>query len=40
MKCGWPQLDKIETDYETVTLKNLGPVFFKFKSSQSETSDK
>ena len=38
MKCGWPELDKIETDCEKVNLKNLGAMFFKFESVQSETS--
>ena len=27
MKCGWPKLDKIETDCEKVNLKNRGPTF-------------
>ena len=27
MKCGWPNLDKIETDFEKVNLKNLGSTF-------------
>ena len=40
MKCGRPKLDKIETDYEKVNLKNLDPKFFKFESVQSETSGK
>lgn len=37
MKCGWSKLDKSETDYEKVNLKNTGPTFFKLKSVQSET---
>ena len=40
MKCGWPKLDKIETDCEKVNLKNRGPTFFKFPSVQSEKSGK
>ena len=40
MKCGWPKLDKIETDCEKVNSKNLGQKFFKFESVQSETSGK
>ena len=33
MKCGWPKLDNIETDYD-------GPTFLKFESVQSETCGK
>ena len=33
MKCGWSKLDKIETDYEKVNLKNDGPCFFNHISS-------
>ena len=40
MKCGWPNLDKVETDCEKVNLKNLGPAFSKFESVESETSSK
>ena len=36
MKCEWSKLDKIETDYEKVNLKNVGPKFFKFQSVQSK----
>ena len=37
MTCGWPKLNKIETDCEKVNLKNLGPTFFKLESVQSKT---
>ena len=40
MKCGWPKLDKIETDCEKINLQNVGPTFCEFKSVQAETSGK
>ena len=37
MKCGWPKLDRIETDCEKVNLQTRGPAFFKLESVRSET---
>ena len=38
MTCGWPKLDKVETDCEKVNLKKRRPDIF--ESVQSEASGK